>query len=75
MAKLIVLHFYLVSISICLLDAHDTQKLVFCVKKSRLQVRKNDFLLRTVVSANALDCVDFFDRGLTKRGISSALSV
>ena len=47
----------------------------FGVKKSRLKVCKNDFLPRTVVNINALDCIDFFDRGLTKRDISSALSL
>ena len=47
----------------------------FSVKNCRLQVRKNDFIPRTISNANALENVDFFDDTLSKLAISCAVTL
>ena len=43
-------------------------------KKSRLSLRKHDFMPKTLTSVNSMNSVDFFDRSLTKAVLSLNLS-
>ena len=49
-------------------------KVLTVKKKCRLQVRKNDYIPRSVTYANSLEQIDFFHRSLSKTTISCALS-